>query len=962
MSSGHQSEYDLENKLIQKLNAIGYKSVKLPDVESMVAHFRQVMNEYNAEALKGTPLSDDEFKRVQNELRRSQGIFETGKLLRGTDTSPYGRVAITRDDNTPLTIYFFDGKDWNNNIFEVTHQITNSDGLHENRYDVTILINGLPVTQIELKRRGVDFTQAFNQILRYRTESLRTNFLFNFLQFFVVSNGGETRYFANGDGKLNSNFMFYWTDEKNTWLNELDLFTVSFFDPVRLHSMIAKYTIFDEDNSRMIVMRPYQVYAVEAIIKQAQEHPEKNGYIWHTTGSGKTITSFKAARLLAQNTKAEKVIFLIDRSDLDIQTAKNFNSYLPKSGANNEPALDRTTNTKNLVSQLTDTSTQLIITTIQKLNNAVTSDKFKNILAPYHDKRVIFIEDEAHRSQFGEMRKNVNKWFMNAQHFGFTGTPIFKENIGKDGRTTDDLYDERLHSYLIKDAIRDRNVLAFNVEYINTIQGHGIVTDEDTVAKGIDKKEVWENPERLKMIAQHIVLNHGNRSKGRHYNAIFAVPNTRVAVQYYEIFKEMKTDLNVSSIFTWNANEADNEDNQGETAEELQTSRLGLDKIIADYNTKYGTNFSTDEFPNYFADVSKRMKEQNENTKEDNIDILIVVNMFLTGFDAPRMSTLYLDKKLQWHNLIQAYSRTNRVEEKSKPFGNIVSYRNLKKATDEAVTLFSDGDKSSFFAPDYNELHGEFVDNIVTLRKVVPTPESVDALYNATDEELAEFVQSFRDVLRTFNKINVYDEFDWANFSDFSEQDLESYRGKYYAAYEEWKKRTQDGNDAGKVSVLDDIDFELDLIARDVIDVSYIVKLIRAITPGDYTDDVRKIKRLLNNADSKELKTKAELLAEFLDEVVPQLQPGDSVPDSLNNYLIDRRNQDIEKFAKENELEPEFVDEKVNDYEFAHKMKEEEMSTELAGMGFTFMKTRSLKKKIVSFVEEAVDKYILSYN
>lgn len=962
MATGHQSESELERQLIRKLKAIGYAEVVISDVDAMVDHFRQVMNKRNEAALKGVPLTDDEFKRVQNELRRSSGVFETGKLLRGTDTSPYGRVAITRDDNTSLTINFFDGKDWQNNLCEVTHQITNYDGLHENRYDVTILMNGLPVTQIELKRRGVDFTQAFNQILRYRTESLRTNFLFNFLQFFVVSNGSDTRYFANGDGKLNSNFTFYWTDEKNNWLNGLDLFTVSFFDPARLHSMIARYTIFDEDNSRMIVMRPYQVYAVEAIIKQAQEHPEKNGYIWHTTGSGKTITSFKAARLLAQNTDAEKVIFLIDRSDLDIQTAKNFNSYLPKSITNNEPALDRTTNTSNLVSQLTDTSTQLIITTIQKLNNAVTSDKYKNILAPYHDKRVIFIEDEAHRSQFGEMRKNVNKWFMNAQHFGFTGTPIFKENIGQDGRTTDDLYDERLHSYLIKDAIRDRNVLAFNVEYINTIQGRGFVTDEDAVAKGIDKKEVWENPARLQMIAQHIVLNHANRSKGRHYNAIFAVPNTRVALQYYDIFKEMKTDLNVGSIFTWAANEADNEENQGETAEDFQTSRLGLDKIIADYNAKFGTNFSTDKFSDYFADVSKRMKEQNENTKEDNIDILIVVNMFLTGFDAPRMSTLYLDKKLQWHNLIQAYSRTNRVEEKSKPFGNIVSYRNLKKATDDAVTLFSDGDKTSFFAPLYEELRYRFNKEIEKLHKAAQTPPTVDRLFGGPDEDLLNFVEAFRDVLRTYNQINVYDEFDWDHFTDFSEQEMEDYRGKYFHAYDEIKKRkggSTDG-DGSKISVLDDIDFELDLITRDVIDVSYIVKLIRAITPGEFEGDVRKIKRMLNNADSPELKAKAELLTAFLDEIVPQLQPGDNVSNSLNKYLIDRRNQDIEKFAKENELKPEFVDEKVTDYEFAHKMKEEEMSTELAGMGFTFLKTRSLKKKIVDFVEEAVDRYILS--
>jgi len=962
MSKEHQSEYDLENELIQKLNVIGYKSVKIPDVDAMVQHFRDVMNERNAESLNGVPLTDAEFKRVQNELRRPSGIFETGKLLRGTDTSPYGRVSITRDDNTTAYINFFDGKDWSNNRFEVTHQITNKDGIHENRYDVTLLINGLPVTQIELKRRGVEFTEAFNQIIRYRTESLRTNFLFNFIQFFIISNDGETRYFANGDQKLNSNFMFYWTDEKNQWLNELDLFAVSFLEPERLHSMIARYTIFDEDNLRILVMRPYQVYAAEAIMNQAQINPDKNGYVWHTTGSGKTITSFKAARLLAQNTEAEKVIFLIDRSDLDIQTAKNFNSYLPKSGANNEPALDRTDSTKRLVDQLTDTSTQLIITTIQKLNNAVMNDRYKDILAPYHDKRVIFIEDEAHRSQFGSMRKNVNKWFMNAQHFGFTGTPIFKENIGADGRTTDDLYDERLHAYLIKDAIRDHNVLGFNVEYINTIQGHGLVTDEDTVAKGIDKQEVWENPDRLKLIAQHIVLNHANRTKNRHYNAIFTVPNTRVALQYYEIFKSMKTDLNVTTIFTWGANESDNEEKQGNDPADLETSRLGLDQVIADYNVQYGTNFSTDTFADYFADVSKRLKEHNDETRADNIDVLIVVNMFLTGFDAPRLSTLYVDKKLQWHNLIQAYSRTNRIEEKSKPYGNIVAYRNLKQATDDAVTLFSDGDKASFFAPKYDELKTEFVDNIIALHKVVPTPQAVDALYGETDEELADFVQTFRDVLRTYNKLNVYDEFEWAHFTDFSDQDLESYRGKYFTAYDEWKKRKNNHNTdgAGKISVLDDIDFELDLIARDTIDVNYIVKLIRAITPGNSESDVRKIKRLLNNADSPQLKSKAELLAEFLDEVIPNLNANDNVSDALNTYLVKRRTSDIEQFANDNELPTEFVTDTLDEFEYARKVKDEKLSTDLSGMGFGLFKLTGVKKKIINFVEEAVDKYILS--
>lgn len=712
MAINHESEAQLENHLIQKLNEIGYKSVTIKDEDTLINHFREVLNERNQNNLNGAPLSDSEFHRVENELIGSKTIYDIAQLLRGSDIQPYGKIEIQRDDNSKLFLNFFDGRDWENNLFEVTHQIT-IPSKYENRYDVTILINGMPIVQIELKRRGVDYTEAFNQIIRYRNESFRN--LFRLVQLFVVSNGEETRYFANGDGDLNSNFMFYWTDKDNTWLNDIDDFVASFFDQERLHSIVAKYTIFDRINERMMVMRPYQIYATEAILTQATVYPDKNGYIWHTTGSGKTITAFKASQLLSRMKDTEKVIFLIDRSDLDLQTSKNFNSYLPKN-VSSEPALDRTDSTNSLVKQFLSSDSPLIITTIQKLNNAVKEgSRHQNVLKPFRDKRVIFIEDEAHRTQFGEMRKNINKWFNNSEHFGFTGTPIFADNVGADGRTTETLYDEELHHYLIKDAIRDHNVLGFSIQYIGTVQGKKIVDDEKV--QGIDTKEVFENEERLEKIVQHIMLNHDQLTSNRKYNAIFTVSGTNMALKYYEIFKKLdpNNQLNVTTIFTWKANEDDAEEKQDKDED---SARHGLDSVIQDYNQKFDTDFDTEHFSDYFADVSKRMKEHNSKTKSENIDILIVVNMFLTGFDSPKLDALYIDKKLKYQNLIQAFSRTNRIEKKTKPFGNIVSYRNLKKATDDAVKLFSAGEQGSFFVPSYEELAGQFGNAVKGTRKM----------------------------------------------------------------------------------------------------------------------------------------------------------------------------------------------------------------------------------------------------
>lgn len=960
MGNDYQSEAQLEESLLRRLQSVGYRQVAIPDEATLYAHFREILNQRNADRLKGTPLSDKEFQRALNQMIGSRSFFEIAQILRGNDTQPTGKVTIQRDDNSPLYLEFFDGRTWSANVWEVTHQLT-VEGVHENRYDVIILVNGLPLVQIELKRRGVDFTQAFNQIIRYKQETQRQVPILRLVQMYIISNGNETRYFANGDGSLNSKFMFYWTDVQNNWYNDLDAFALAFLNPQRLHSIIARYTIFDSSNQKMLVMRPYQVYATEAIIRQANQHPDENGFIWHTTGSGKTITSFKAARLLSQTTDAEKVIFLIDRADLDAQTAKNFDSYLPATTGGGS-ALDRTDNTATLVKQLQSLDNPLIVTTIQKLSNAVKNDRFKSVLTPYHDRKVAFIEDECHRSQFGKMRKDVNHWFQNAQHFGFTGTPIFKENVGADGRTTKDLYDKELHQYLIRDAIRDGNVLGFAVQYISTIRGKGIETGDDEKVNAINTREVYENPERLELIAEHILLNHDRTSKNRLYNAILTVPNTRMALAYYDMFKKLdpKHRLNVTTIYTWTANEDDNEEHQ-ETDD--VTSRLGLDRVIKDYNAHYHTDFSTEDFKKYFADVSKRMKEHDSRTPDQNIDVLIVVNMFLTGFDSPKLSTLYVDRYLKWHTLLQAFSRTNRVETDSKPFGNIIAYRNLKQDTDDAIKLFSGGTgAANFLAPSYDELKGDFTDAIHKLRQVVPTVQSVDDLYNVGDDAVKEFVLSFRDVLRIFNKLRVYDDFDWSQFAPaFTPQDMENYRGRYFTAYE---RLTSDGSDKVVGSVLDDIDFEINLVRQDKIDVQYIVNLIKSIdldSKENRDSDSQRIRRMIDNADSPELKAKSELLKEFLDKVIPQLKPNSDIGDALTQFLRESQQKAIQSFAREKRIPQDLITEQMADYQFYGRADDADIMNRLGKVpDLGFLQRRDLKKVIIDFVSDAINNYTLN--
>lgn len=951
-----QTESKLENQLIAQLGKSGWQfRPELNHYSLIVNHFRVLLNRRNIDKLDGTLLTDQEFQRFLNEIVGSKSIYQLGRYLRGDDQFQGGRAQIQRDDGSDITLSFFDPRDAENNIYEVAHQVVVNDK-YENRYDVTLLINGLPLVQIELKRHSVEMSQAFQQILRYRRESFNVGgSLFRYLQIFVISNGMSSRYFSNNDGELNKNFIFNWSDENNRWIDEIEPFTASFLSPLNIHEMISKYTIFDADQKVMKIMRPYQVYAQKSIMSQAEIHPATNGYVWHTTGSGKTITAFKAASELALHTDAQKIIFLVDRRDLDSQTINNFNAYLPRR-ADGQSSIDRTDNTSVLVEQLKNSTDTLIVTTIQKLANAVKNPRHRSVLEPYKEQRVIFIEDEAHRTQFGEMRKQINSWFKNAQHFGFTGTPIFKENIGADGRTTDDIYDIRLHTYLIRDAVRDHNVLPFNVTYINTIHSKEDIENLNGEVEALNIKEVYENEKRLNQIAQHIILNHSSKTYNRQYNAIFAVSDTRTALKYYDIFKEINNDLKVTTIFTWAANEEDNDEHQKDYT---LTSRHGLEKVIDDYNDKYHQNFSTDTFSDFFNDVSKRMKNHDAKSPENNIDVLIVVNMFLTGFDAPTLNTLYVDKNLQYHGLIQAFSRTNRVQKAPKDYGNIVAYRNIKSKTDEAVQLFSQGDKAAFFAPSYENLKLDFQQAISALRDKVATPEDTNRLLDEGETAELEFIKLFRNVMSLQSRISVYEEFDWAEIEtelDWTQQIFDDFKGKYATFYERHKARQKE-----KASIIDDVDFYPELLMVDAIDVDYINRLISQIdlsSPNARTEGVEKVKKALTNNTEPTLFSKRELLEQFLDSVIPELNHDANITGELNHFLADKRQAEIYHFAEEHRLEPSRLAEQVAEYEVSQHENSKALSELTAGM--TFKEKRTAKQSIKNFIIETAKKFVMN--
>jgi len=943
-----QSEQSLEQNLIVQLQNMKYGRVEITNEATLLANLKSQLEKHNK-----TSFSDKEFANIVNHLSKGT-VFERAETLRD-------KFHLIRDDGSSFYVEFFNQKEWCQNEFQVTNQTT-LEGSYKNRYDVTILINGLPLVQIELKRRGLELKEAFNQTNRYQRHSYGAGAgLFQFTQIFVISNGVNTKYYAN-NRKQSFKFTSYWTDRDNNKITELSEFAKEFLEPCHLAKMIANYTVLTETKTLML-LRPYQYYAAEAIVDKVKNSSE-GGYIWHTTGSGKTLTSFKASQILTKLPDVYKVVFVVDRNDLDTQTIREFNSF--KQGS-----VDTTDNTATLVKQLSDPDSKLIVTTIQKLNNAISSSRHALKIDELRDKKIVFIFDECHRSQFGETHKRITEYFTNHQLFGFTGTPIFADNAGSNSlgkRTTKDLFGECLHKYVITDAIHDENVLRFSVEYVGKYSYKNSVNEVDIDVEAIDTKELMESDKRLEKIVDHILATHNAKTHNRDYSAMFAVSNTEVLAKYYELFKRKQegsvNPLRIATIFSYTANEDDKdadgmlEVDAGAEGPINEHSRDRLERYIGDYNKQYGTNYSTRDsqsFYSYYRDIGLKLKNREKEDKpEDRIDILLVVNMFLTGFDAKKINTLYVDKNLRYHGLLQAYSRTNRILNETKSQGNIVVFRNLKKATDDALALFANKDaKEDIFLQPYPDYVVKFNAALAELQRIAPTPKAVDKLHG--EEAELEFVTAFRELLRLKNILVSFADFNF-DHTGISAQAFEDYKSKYLDIYD--KVRTN--HEKEKVSILEDVDFELELVRRDEVNVDYILKLVARLvgaTDEQKTDIMRSITSTLSSDAS--LRSKRELIEKFIGTTIPQLDNPDDVEDRFAEFWNEEKQAALEQISREEGVIAEKLESLIERYVFTNrKPKQTDFASTLAKQPSILQRNNTLKRissRFSSFIETFVD-------
>jgi type I restriction enzyme R subunit len=891
-----QSEQALENQLIAQLESLEYERVAVNNEPALLTNLKSQLEKHNKTTFSGT-----EFKRITNHLQKGT-VFEKAKTLRD-------KFVLSRDDGTSRWIEFLDTKDWCQNLFQVTNQVT-IEGSYKNRFDVTLLINGLPLVQIELKRRGLELKQAFNQINRYQRHSFGFNSaLFNHVQIFVISNGVDTKYYANNK-KQSFKQTFFWADKDNNNITDLRTFTNSFLERCHLSKMICKYIVLAKVPKILMVLRPYQYFATEAIVNRIVDS-NKNGYIWHTTGSGKTLTSFKASQVLMKLPQVHKVVFVVDRRDLDYQTTKEFNSF-------SKGSVDGTSNTHALVKQFREDTKnkKLIVTTIQKLNSAISRKHHLKTMEVMRDKKIVFIFDECHRSQFGDTHLNITKFFTNNQMIGFTGTPIFFENaisnkMGK--RTTAELFDDCLHKYVITDAIKDDNVLKFSVEYVGKYKEREKSKNYvDIEVKNIDTKALFESDERLDKITKYILANHSRKTHAQEFTAMFAVSSIDILTKYYELFKAKQHNLKIATIFSYSANEDDKDANgvdegDGAVVDEMHINQHSRDKLegyIQDYNQTFGTSFTTKDsqsYYNYYNDISKKVKRR-------EIDILLVVNMFLTGFDSPTLNTLYVDKNLKYHGLIQAFSRTNRILNEKKSHGHIVSFRNLKNNTDEAIALFSSKDaKDIILMKPYNEYVELFNKAFLDLTNIAPSVSSVDGLID--ENQQLEFIKAFRELMRVRNILTGFSDFTYADLS-MSEQMFEDYKSKYLDLYE----RVKHEQASEKVSILDEVDFELELIQRDEINVAYILGLLASYVDTSESKRGEFKKHITTIIDGQEhLRSKRELIMAFIDSQLEGVS-SDAVDDKFETYWEAQKADEFGKLCKEENLNKDEVKSVVDTY------------------------------------------------
>jgi len=946
-----QSEQKLEELLVAKCVSLGYHLIRIEDESALLANFKTQLEKHN----KFT-LSKSEFERILINISKGS-IFEKAKTLRE-------KQHIQRDNGDNLYYELLNTECWTDNEFQVTHQVT-VEGTYKNRYDVTLLINGLPLVQIELKRRGLELKEAFNQINRYQKHSFGANSaLFQYVQIFVISNGVNTKYYANSRNKVSSESFkqtFYWTDNKNKRINELISFAENFLNPNHCAKMICKYIVLNETNKALMILRPYQYYAVESIIDRVK-NTTKNGYIWHTTGSGKTLTSFKASQVLMKLPQVKKVVFVVDRKDLDNQTIREFNSF-------RKDSVDPTSDTKGLVKQFSE-DTSLIVTTIQKLNNAISKGKHLLKMDKLKDDRIVFIFDECHRTQFGETHSNIKNFFNNNQMFGFTGTPIFADNAVKNEkgkRTTKELFEECLHQYVITDAIKDENVLKFAVEYVGRYkEKKGNKTDVDIEVEAIDTQELMDHPSRLEKIVDYIIANHDRKTHNREYNAIFCVSSIENLVKYYNIFQTKKEagqhNLKIATIFSYTANEEDPDAN-GIIPEDLMIASEGksdygnslhnrdhLERFIGHYNSMFGMNYTTkdsESFYNYYKDISDK-------TKNRQIDILLVVNMYLTGFDSKFLNTLYVDKNLKHHGLIQAYSRTNRILNEQKSQGNIVVFRNLKNATDEAITLF--GNKEAIeviLMQPYDEYVKSFNEAALKLLEITPTIKSVDALESEEDE--MAYIVAFRNLLRLKNILVTFTDFKWEDLT-IDEQLFTDHISKYRDLYDKVKSNHQ----KEKVSILEDVDFELELIHRDEINVSYILQLIIKMK-NKSQDDFTHMERAINNLLDTDalLRSKRELIKKFIADNLPVIEDSEDIPDEFEKFWDEEKQKAFMAFIKEENLSLDKTTNLIENYLFTEREPlRDEILDLIEGEQPSILERKSTGERILNKIFQFVNTFI----
>ena len=926
-----QSEAALEAGLIATLRQMDYEYVQIVEEDNLYVNFKRQLEIHNKKQLAEvgrTSFTDEEFEKILIYLEGGTR-FEKAKKLR--DLYPLDTVNGQR-----IWVEFLNRTQWCQNEFQVSNQIT-VEGRKKCRYDVTILINGLPLVQIELKRRGVELKQAYNQIQRYHKTSFHG--LFDYIQLFVISNGVNTRYFANNPNS-GYKFTFNWTDAANHPFNELDKFAVFFLEKCTLGKIIGKYIVLHEGDKCLMVLRPYQFYAVEKILDRVQNSND-NGYILHTTGAGKTLTSFKAAQLVSELDDVDKVMFVVDRHDLDTQTQSEYEAFEPG-------AVDSTDNTDELVKRLQSNS-KIIITTIQKLNAAVSKTWYSNKIETIRHSRIVMIFDECHRSHFGDSHKKIMKFFDNAQIFGFTGTPIFTENA-VDGHTTKEIFGNCLHKYLIKDAIADENVLGFLVEYYH---GNEVVDND--------------NQARMEEIAKFILNNFNKSTFDGEFDALFAVQSVSMLIRYYKIFKSLNPKIRIGAVFTYAANNSLDDEQTGMGTGQYAKEGVGeadeLQTIMDDYNNMFGTAFTTENFRAYYDDINLRMKKKKADMKP--LDLCLVVGMFLTGFDSKKLNTLYVDKNMEYHGLLQAFSRTNRVLNEKKRFGKIVCFRDLKNNVDTSIKLFSNSDNSEdIVRPPFEDVKKEYKCLATEFLKKYPTPSSIDFLQSENDKK--NFVLAFRDIIRKHAEIQIYEDYsEDAEDLGMTEQQFSDYKSKYLDITVGFIEPpvipsvvAEDPVPYGNSQGLEDIDFCLELLHSDIINVAYILELIAEL--DQYSNDYSEKRQHIIDTMIKDagMRGKAKLIDGFIrknvDEDKENFMSGRSKADGtseleerLNQYIVSERNKAVKDLSDDEQIPTEVLNLYIKEYDYLQKEQPEIIQKALKEKHLGLIKTRKALTRIM---------------